>query len=196
MTQRMTATRDATGCRVKPALLGLLLFCVASASANADPRSDALAGAARCQAIADDRAFLNCVYGAMQPLRVELGLPPAPPAQTSLVPPATLPMAPVTPEMSRAAPPVRNNGMADALFGGKIEVVPQRMASFDIDRNGFFTVTLADGAVWKQLDGDTARAHWRGPPGDLVVTVRSGAFGAHVLQVRGQATTYKVIRLR
>lgn len=194
MTQRMTATRDATGCRVKPALLGLLLFCVASASANADPRSDALAGAARCQAIADDRAFLNCVYGAMQPLRVELGLPPAPPAQTSLVPSASLPMVP--PEMSQAAPPVRNNGMKDALFGGKIEVVPQRMASFDIDRNGFFTVTLADGAVWKQLDGDTARAHWRGPPGDLVVTVRSGVFGAHVLQVRGQATTYKVIRLR
>jgi len=133
----------------------------------------------------------------MQPLRAELGLPAAPPAQTGLVPPATLLMTPVpSPQVSRAAPPPRNNGMTGGLFGGKTEVAPQRMASFDIDRNGFFTVTLADGAIWKQLDGDTARAHWRGPPTELVATVRSGAFGAHVLQVRGQAATYKVIRVR
>lgn len=177
----------------RPAFLGLLLLCAMSASASADPRSEALAGAARCQAIADDRTFLNCLYGAMQPLRAELGLPPAPSVQTSLVPPATFPPPP---HADRAAPS-RNDGMMSGLLGsGKTEVAPQPMSGFEIDRNGFFTVTLADGAVWKQLDGDTARAHWRGPPTGLVVTVRAGAFGAHILQVRGQAATYKVIRVR
>lgn len=175
------------------ALLGLAWLCAAFAPAAADPRSDALAGAARCQVIADDRTFLNCLYGAMQPLRASLGLAPAPTAQTGLLPPATPPMPP-TPA-SRPAPP-RSDGMTGGLLGGKTEVAPQRMAGFDFDHNGFFTVTLADGTVWKQLDGDTARAHWSGAPADLVVTVRSGAFGAHVLQVRGQAATYKVIRLR
>lgn len=176
-------------------LLGLLLLGAAPVPAVADPRSDALAGAARCQSIADDRTFLNCLYGAMQPLRTELGLPSAPQTQTGLVPPATLPMTPVAPVSRAAPPPARKDAMAGGLFGGKTEVAPQRMAAFDIDRNGFFTITLADGAIWKQLDGDTARAHWRGPPGDLVVSIRSGAFGAHILQVRGQAATYKVIRV-
>jgi hypothetical protein len=195
MTQRITATQFRMEAR--PVLLGLALLWAACSSAAADPRSDALAGAGRCQAIADDRTFLNCLYGAMQPLRAELGLPAAPPAQTSLVPPATLPMIPAPQQQaSRAVPPPRNDGLVGGLLGGRTEVAPQRMAGFEVDRGGFFTVTLADGAVWKQLDGDTARAHWRGPPAELVVIIRSGAFGAHVLQVRGQATTYKVIRVR
>jgi hypothetical protein len=172
------------------AISGLALLCAAPAAA--DPRGEAVMGAARCQAIADDRAFLNCVYGAMQPLRAELGLPPAPPAQTRLVPSGVTPMpAPVT----NRAPP-REGLMADVFGSGRIEVSPQRMTGFQFDRNGFFTVTLADGAVWKQLDGDSARAHWRGAPASLIVTVREGAFGAHVLQVRGEQATYKVIRLR
>jgi hypothetical protein len=179
------------------AILGLVLLCAAPVAAAADPRGDALAGAARCRSIADDRMFLDCVYGAMQPLRAELGLPPAPPAQIRLVPPATAAM-PVPPasSVSRAAAP-RGEGLLGSMFGsGKVEVSPQRMTDFRFDRNGFFTVTLADGAVWKQLDGDSARAHWRGKPANLVATVRSGAFGAHVLQVRGEAAIYKVIRVR
>jgi hypothetical protein len=186
-------------------LLGLALFCAAPVCAFADPRAEAMAGVARCQAIADDRVFLNCLYGAMQPLRMQLGLPPAPPAQTRLVPPASAPMLPPVaaarssrpaPAMaSRAASP-REGLVADVFGSGRIEVSPQRMSDFQFDRNGFFTVTLADGAVWKQLDGDSARAHWRGSPANLIVTVQAGAFGAHVLKVRGESATYKVIRLR
>lgn len=182
---------------VKRIAFGLVLLSAAPMAVAADPRSDALAGAARCQSIADDRIFLNCIYGAMQPLRGELGLAPAPPAQTGLVPPATLPMVPAPAPMARAAPPpVRKEGVTGGLFGGGTEVAPQPMSAFAFDARGFFTVTLADGAVWKQLDGDTARAHWHGQPSALIVTVRGGALGAHVLQVRGQSATYKVIRLR
>ena len=31
---------------------------------------------------------------------------------------------------------------------------------------------------------------------DLAVTIRSGAFGAHVLQLRGESALYKVTRIR
>lgn len=184
--------------KAKRLAAGLAFLLAAPVAAAADPRSDALAGAARCQSIADDRIFLNCIYGAMQPLRGELGLAPAPPAQTGLVPPATLPMVPAPAPMARAAaPPVRNDSVMGGLLGsGRTEVAPQRMTAFSFDAQGFFTVTLADGTVWKQLDGDLARAHWHGNAAELVVTVRAGALGAHVLQVRGQSATYKVIRLR
>jgi hypothetical protein len=191
-------TMPVTGSRVfSVGRAALALLCAVSVSATADPRGEALSGAARCRSIADDRAFLNCIYGAMQPLRAELGLPPALPAQTRLVPPATA-MVPGAPERSVGrVPPPRGEGLLGGVFGsGKVEVSPQRMTDFRFDRNGFFTVTLAGGAVWKQLDGDGARAHWHGNPANLVATVRGGAFGAHVLQVRGEAATYKVIRVR
>jgi hypothetical protein len=188
------ARAEQQGRKRQQAMLALVLLCLGTAPALADPRSDALAGAARCQSIADDRTFLNCVYGAMQPLRSELGLAPAPPAQTMLVPPATLPMTP--PPVSRATPP-RGEGMLGGLLGsGKNEIVPQRLAAFSFDTKGFFTVTLTDGSVWKQLDGDSARAHWHGRPSDLTVAIRAGAFGAHVLQLRGESAIYKVIRIR
>jgi hypothetical protein len=195
MTMRM---RGRKAFNARQVILGLVLLCGAGVCAAADPRGEALSGAARCRSIADDRTFLDCVYGAMQPLRAELGLAPAPPAQTRLVPPAAAARAaPASASSaSRAAPP-RGEGLLGGVFGsGTVEVAPQRMTEFHFDRNGFFSVTLADGAVWKQLDGDSARAHWHGRPSDLVATVRSGAFGAHVLQVRGEAAIYKVIRVR
>src|SRR6201999_3347398 len=55
--------------------------------ATADPRTDVLNMAARCNAIADYRAWLDCYYGAAQPMREILGLTPAPASQVKLVPP-------------------------------------------------------------------------------------------------------------
>ena len=55
--------------------------------ALAAPRDDVLFGISRCGGIADDRTWLDCVYGAAQPMRSKLGLPPAPASQQALVPP-------------------------------------------------------------------------------------------------------------
>ena len=41
---------------------------------NAKIRDEALAGAARCYSIADDRQWLNCYYAAAQPVRALLNL--------------------------------------------------------------------------------------------------------------------------
>ncbi len=67
-----------------PALLSLV------APAQARPRDDALSGAIRCGAIADSRQWLDCYYGAAQPMRTALGLSPALAAQVQLAasPPA------------------------------------------------------------------------------------------------------------
>src|SRR5258707_126800 len=61
-----------------PAFLGL------TAPAQARPRDDALSGAFRCAAISDSRQWLDCYYGAAQPVRTALGLSPALAAQLKL----------------------------------------------------------------------------------------------------------------
>jgi len=58
-----------------------------SQSALADTRDEVWAAMQRCQVIQDDRAWLDCTYGAKQPMRAKLGLPPAPEYQQRLVPP-------------------------------------------------------------------------------------------------------------
>jgi hypothetical protein len=57
---------------------------------EARPRDDALSGAFRCATIADSRMWLDCYYGAAQPVRTSLGMQPALAAQIKLAtsPPA------------------------------------------------------------------------------------------------------------
>jgi hypothetical protein len=68
-------------------VLVLGLATIPLAAAGAAPRDDVKAASARCDSISDDHTWLNCYYGAAQPVRAELGLPPAPDAQQNLVPP-------------------------------------------------------------------------------------------------------------
>ena len=69
---------------IVPALL------VLAAPASARPRDDALTGAIRCGVIGDTRQWLDCYYGAAQPVRAALGLASALPGQIKLAsaPPA------------------------------------------------------------------------------------------------------------
>jgi len=70
--------------------LGPVLMLLAALPAAARPRDNALAGAFRCAVIGDARAWLDCYYGAAQPVRAGLGLAPALAAQVklALAPPA------------------------------------------------------------------------------------------------------------
>jgi len=52
--------------------------------AQARPRDDAMAGAFRCAAVGDTRTWLDCYYGAAQPVRAQLGMAPAPAGQVKL----------------------------------------------------------------------------------------------------------------
>lgn len=153
----------------------------------AGPRDDSLAGITRCKSIADDRKFLDCLYGAAQPLRAELGLVPAPVFQTALVPPD--PSAPPLP-----AREARKPGGDVAI--GKVPAASGnlRLASYAFDPRGHFTVTLTDGSVWRQLDRDQAFADWRGPATSYYVSLKSSG-NDHYLDVKGGTGPYQVEQL-
>jgi hypothetical protein len=73
--------------------LFLIVLCGASAIATASSagaRDDVLSGISRCGSIVNDRSWLDCIYGAAQPMRAQLGLPPALASQQALVPPTML----------------------------------------------------------------------------------------------------------
>jgi hypothetical protein len=161
----------------------------------AGPRDDVRAGSARCDGIADDRAWLDCYYGAAQPMRARLGLPPAPGSQQALVPPP-VPGAPAP----VAAPFQLGNtdssgrpGFFGRLFTHTVEnsEPPSRMKSYSFDKAGFFTVVLANGEVWQQNSMDAVQAKWRNPPSSYVVTIQPGS----KMDVNGHES-YQVKRVR
>ena len=178
----------------------LSLFCAGPALAG--PREDSLAGVSRCAALPDDRTFLDCVYGAMQPVRAALGLQPALPAQQRLVPPAD-------PALARGVPPPRAQAVAPTVsipqpapakesgaFSNVFSGGGLHMASYSFDRRGLFTVTLSDGSVWRQEARDTNYAHFAGKASNYSVNLTPGSFGKARLDVRGEDGTYLVERVR
>lgn len=174
------------------ALLLVACFALLPLSAWAAPRDDVKAGVARCDGISDDHAWLDCFYGAAQPMRSRLGLAPAPEFQTRLVPP---PVPGAAPQPTAPAASSHNDLFSDLVGGG--DVAPrQHLASYSFDRAGLFTVTLADGSAWQQLPTDGIRASWRGAANGYIVTVSRGALGGTSLIVAGTGTHYRVKRLR
>ena len=202
-------------------LLGLVGLSALAGPALADARQDVLSATQRCSGIADDRTWLDCYYGAAQPMRAQLGLPAAPAAQIRLVPqgalaaPTYVPQpvynapAPVPayggqtrPETSAtAAPPPmprsRSGGFFSSLFGsGKPIVANVRMRSFTKDKTGRVSVTLADGEVW-ELDeaDDNNQPNWRGAASRYVVNIYEGALRSYNMEVSDDSHLYKVHRV-
>jgi hypothetical protein len=180
----MLKTPRAANCRVM--VFALLAGSVLAPAALADARQDIIDNAARCKALQDDRQWLDCYYGAAQPMRARLGLPPASEGQIRL---------------SGAMP--ENPGGAAGSFGAPMPAVSRpdhvsaKLANYTLDAHGFFTVTLSNGQVWRQLSGDTTLAHWnQSKSAQYVVTINSGAFGSYNLQVQGKPERFKVERLR
>ena len=65
------------------AVLSVLAAVPVRAAADDPTRDDVLANVQRCAGITDNRTWLNCFYGAAQPMRAQLGLPPAPQSQVN-----------------------------------------------------------------------------------------------------------------
>ena len=147
---------------------------------DAAARDAVMAAAGRCGSALGERPWLDCYYAAANPVRVLLGLAPVTVASWS---PAQQPQ------------PVPRTVKTDLLghVGGKpVTLSVSRMASYHFDRNGLFTVTLENGEVWQQLDGDSHVAHWTNTPRDYVVTITTGAFKSVNLTASDAPTAYKV----
>lgn len=137
-----------------------------------------------------------------------------PPAQVAAVPPA----APHTQSGSwydptswfgKTAPELASKNPAD--FGA--EAIPQsssagasdeseplqqiqsNIATVSFAPNGRFIVTLANGQVWRQLDGDVGKARFE-KNGHYAATISRGALGSYNLAVNDGDTIYKVRRLK
>ena len=164
--------------------------------AMAAPRDDVLYGVSRCGGIADDRTWLDCVYGAAQPMRAKLGLPPAPASQQALVPPPVPGQA--APSLAAVAPPTINGRpmteqeQKDFMDYSKLSTVPRAvlkiftpteikpeppttLKSYKFDAAGYFIVTLANGETWRQDPSDTAHARWNKPAGTYAAQILPNA---------------------
>jgi hypothetical protein len=85
------------------------------------------------------------------------------------------------------------------MFGDNAPIVRNvPMQSVTMDRQGAFTVTLADGQVWAQLAEDHIYhpARWGQAGPDKLVTIAPGPMHTFSMTVSGQSRAYKVRRLR
>jgi hypothetical protein len=139
------------------------------------PRYQTTSEALRCNGVADERQWLNCYYAAAGPVRAQLGLAPAP--QTAPIPGNAPMVASLQPGRQPATLPA----------AGWVQ-----MSSYQFDRNGIFTIVLANGQHWRQLSGDTNLAHWKKPAASYQVRVTHGALHSLNLKVKGEAANYKV----
>jgi hypothetical protein len=179
-------------------ILAALSLATVSIPVRADTRSDILAAFNRCGVFSDNRTWLNCVYGAVEPMRSELGLPPAPASQTNLVPNAT-PMPQIAPPSAPAPAPARRNdsggGFFSFLLGGQPILTNVPLTSYSVDHDGLFTITLSNGQVWREQEGSPT-PHWHGPASGYVASISKGALDSDNLMIVGEGITYKAKRVR
>jgi hypothetical protein len=173
----------------------------------ADAREDVVNGMTRCAGLTDDRQWLDCYYGAAQPMRAWLGLPPAPQSQLKLLQQTSQPAGPATAmplpaTVTRAAvrtgppPPPKRSGIFD-VFGGSDVVDNAPVQSYQVTGKGF-TITLPDGQVWKQTDEDAAKSpvDWNEPASSMRVTITQGALHSFNLVMGDESRHHKVTRGR
>jgi len=174
--------------------------------ALADTRDDVLAGVARCGVIHDDRVWLDCVYGAQQPMRAKLGLTPAPELQQRLVPganvapppsPLAAPRAAAAPARAAMPPPRKKKlGFFGSILASTDMDRAPRMSAYRFEKNGAFVVTLESGEEFRQTDIEGGSANWTRPPSNYRVVVTEAAFGGYNLRTSESPRIYRVERLR
>jgi len=169
------------------------IILAAVSPAQAETRDDVIAGIERCGVMNDNKVWLDCVYGAIQPMRAQLGLQPAPEFQQRLVPPVQSVSAAPPPRIATARPPTPRK--KPGFFNNLLNAPPvsvSKMASYRYEKNGLFVVTLENGEEWRQTEITAGTVSWSKPPSNYTVTITQGAFGSYSLRASDNPTTYKV----
>lgn len=192
--------------RLPCAALAVAAFAAVPGAAHAGLRDDVMTAAARCWSLGSDRAWLECYYRAAQPMQAAVN-PMAPPVRQQAAP-APRAVVAVPPRRKRSwlgrmfaddAPQQRTASVAPAAPPGMPQMttdhITARLASYSFSQSGIMTVTLDNGEVWRQVDGDGPAPRLKNPARSYVVTIRPGFIGSYSLTVNGQAGLYKVRRL-
>jgi hypothetical protein len=186
-------------------VFGLVLVLLGG-RASAASRDDVLEALGRCAAIAENNARLAC-YDAVAP-RVKDALA-TPPASLAHEPTkeeqeswfgfdigslfgggSNEPTAPEQfgKERTVEAQATREREEIDSISAGLTEVVFTPV--------GQFIVFLDNGQVWRQLQGDSDRAHFRSNTKENKVTISRGALGSYNLAINGSDRIFKVTRVK
>jgi hypothetical protein len=160
----------------------------APATGEVEIRDEVLSQAFTCKNFSDDQQWLNCYYAAAQPARTHLGLPSA----------GQIPQPPQPASAKTLAPPASFGVRAaqQSEIPDTTDHISARMASYSFDPYGIFTVTLANGQMWKQISGDTSLAHWTKPATSYTARLSHGFLGSYNLAVAGASGVFKVKRVR
>jgi hypothetical protein len=159
--------------------------------ALADTRNDVWAAMERCQALQDDRTWLECTYGAKQPMRAKLGLPPAPDYQQRLVPGQNL-VAPASASVRVPKPAVAAKPRTSFLPNSNAApITVSTLSRVQYDNRGAFIVTLDNGQVWRQVNVEGSKAPLRM---GTRISITPGVLWSYNLKSDDDARSYKVER--
>jgi hypothetical protein len=83
---------------------------------------------------------------------------------------------------------------SEASRRAALDRIESQLAGFDINARGKFTVTLANGQVWKQVDGDDAVARPRKSARSVII--ERALFSSYALTFNDSSQRYKVARVQ
>jgi len=192
--------------RLSPAPQAAMAPALAQGGVVGGVRQDVLSAAIRCGSVGEDRPWLDCYYGAAQPMRAQLGLSPAPQAmpQQALAP--RPPAQPQAPQQQAYVPPPGYTlqktsphsqdfpGFFQGVFGDDPVVFKSTLLSYSFDQDGYLIAKLANGQVWHQTSGDIG-GRWNKPASHYHVTLTRGMMRTYNLRVEGDPRLYKVKRV-
>ncbi len=186
-------------------LLAALGFGAVPAAAQDIP-----AALERCASLSDDHARLSCYDGIAAGFKHAAAPVPqtaaVPQAQASVPPPPPPAVAPV-PAPTVAPPPTVAAKIA--AFGADtirkpetvngepkdVDEIRATVTQVEFSPTNRFIVTLDNGQVWRQIDGDSTKARFR--KGGDAVTISRGLFSSYNLSIDGHDIgLYKVRRIR
>lgn len=91
--------------------------------------------------------------------------------------------------------PQQRTASTEPAQPARLDELRANVTAIAYNLNGRFTVTLANGQVWKQLDGDSGKARFKEKGGE-VVTISRGVLGSYNLVVEGRSALFKVKRIQ
>ena len=186
-----------------------ITFLALSSPACAGAREDALQAIGKCAGLGDAAARLACYDAAAPRVRAALAtpLPPGTPDAKdksswfgfdfdSLF--GTTPQKQTTPAQfgsERLPAPAAAPGAAPAV-AEPLESIESALTDYAYTPTGRFIIFLANGQVWRQIEGDTDRAYFKRNAADNKVIISRGMLGSYDLKIVGGRGGYKVHRVK
>jgi hypothetical protein len=175
--------------------LGVLAAIAALATVPASAQPALQLQLSRCLAIPGVLQRLACYDGVAHGAGVSVATQPrsAAPALPAPPPPAYAPQLATVPAPASGFGSERL-AQSQASRRPVLDRVVSEVVRFDTNARGKFILTLANGQVWKQLDGDASVARPR--KSARSVAIEHALFGSYALTFNDSSQRYKVARVQ